>query len=75
MSIMTIAARLDRHSDPSSATASQAVAETRTHGGVVRTSFLHHWPLLFIMAGATAMSAWIGAIVWAAISLLFWMLG
>lgn len=76
MSIMTIAARLNRHPDlPSAAAAAQPVAETRSHGDAVRTSFVHHWPLLFIMAGAAAMIAWIGTIVWAAISLLLWMLG
>ncbi len=77
MSIMTTAARLTHHSDRPPASASNTAAETepRPHGGAARTSLVHHWPLLFILVGAVAMIGWIGAILWAAVWLLSWMVG
>lgn len=72
MGFMTIAARSDRPDGSSATAAKPAVSgEPRPHGAP-RTSLVQHWPLLFILAGAVAMVGWIGAIAWAAISLLLW---
>lgn len=75
MSNMTLAARLNSHPDrPSSAEAPPAETRTRSPGAA-GPSLVRHWPLLFILAGTAAMVGWIGAIAWAAVSLLLWMLG
>lgn len=77
MSAMTIAARLNRHLDRFSGTATKPVADTtsRPRGDAAPTSLVRHWPVLFILAGTAAMIGWMGAIVWVALYFLLWLLG